>query len=278
MVENLTAVKADQGDFCGTGEVQVVSGDRVGFLAVRGELAGPDQCLLPHQRRDRDEREVPGVEQVQGVGEHRALEQDHLCGQRVGAFPRDLAGPREVGPAALLAQLHMVQRLEAELRWRTNAPDDHVRGLVGSDRSAFPWDHGRQQQQALQPFCRLGQLLAERSELDLELFVLGSQLGPAGVVGLGEFLRGALPAGLGLVQFVLKLAAGVVEVDQFVHVQVNPLDPDSLLHRIRVVPDLSPVQHDCAKPSFVFSVACPPPRKTLPAVLAAPPHIIPWVR
>jgi len=111
VVQDLIAVKADQGDFRGTREVQVVSRDRVGLLAVRGKLAGPDQRLLPHQRRDGDEGEILGAEQVQGVGVHRALEQDHVRGQRVGPFPRDLARPGEVGPAALFQQFDMIQRL-----------------------------------------------------------------------------------------------------------------------------------------------------------------------
>jgi len=56
--------------------------------------------------------------------------------------------------------------------------------------------------------------------------VLGPQLGAPGVVGLGELLGRTLPAGLGLVQFVLEPADGPVEVEQLVDVQVDALDPD----------------------------------------------------
>ena len=74
MVQDLAAVEADQGDLRRSRQVQVVGGDRVGFLAVRRELAGADERFLPDQRRDADQREVLVPEQVQGVGVHRALE------------------------------------------------------------------------------------------------------------------------------------------------------------------------------------------------------------
>ncbi len=48
----------------------------------------------------------------------------------------------------------------------------------------------------------------------------------------------------------LEGAAGLVEVEQLVHVQVDPLDPDGFLHRVRVLPDLSLVQHGYVWLSF----------------------------
>jgi hypothetical protein len=58
MVEDLAAVEADQGHLGRPGEVEVVGRDRVGLLAVRGELAGAGQRLLPDQRGHADQREV----------------------------------------------------------------------------------------------------------------------------------------------------------------------------------------------------------------------------
>src|SRR5438132_14193415 len=98
----------------------------------------------------------------------------------------------------------------------------------------------------MQLFRRLRELLAQRLELDLELGVLGPQLGPPGVVGLGELLRRALPPRLGLVQLVLEAAGRPVEVEQLVDVQVNALLPDGVPHRLRVLSYLSPVQHGYA--------------------------------
>ena len=201
------------------------------------------------------------AQQVEGVGMHRALEQDQVGHQRVGAFPGDLAGPGEVRPAALFQQLDVVQRLEIELRRGPHGPQDHVRGLVGPDRGACPRDRGGQQQQPVQLLRRLRELLAEPLELDLELGVLGPQLGPPGVVGLGELLGRALPARLGLVQFMLELAAGPVEVEQLVDVQVDALGPDGVLHRVRVLPYLSPVQHGYASVLVRNSMLASPPRK-----------------
>jgi len=89
-------------------------------------------------------------------------------------------------------------------------------------------------------------LLAQRLELDLEFGVLGPQLSPPSVVGLGELLRRALPPRLSLVQFVLQPAGGPVEVEQLVDVQVDAFLPDRVLHRVRVIPYLSPVQHGYA--------------------------------
>ena len=166
VVQDLVAVEADQGDLRRSRQVQVVGGDRVGFLAVRGELAGADQRFLPDQRRDADQREVLVPEQVEGVGVHRALEQHHVAGQRVGAFPGDLAGPGEVGPAALFQQLDVVQGLEIELRRGALGPDGHVRRLVGPDRGALPRDRGGQQHQRLQLLRRLRELLAQRPEVE----------------------------------------------------------------------------------------------------------------
>ena len=261
MVQDLAAVEADQGDLRRSRQVQVVSGDRVGFLAVRRELAGADQRFLPDQRRDADQREVLVPEQVQRVGVHRALEQHHVAGQRVGAFPGDLAGPGEVSPAALFQQLHVVQGLEVELRRGAISPDGHVRRLIGPDRSARPRDRGGQQHQPLQLLRGRRELVAQRPEVGLELGVLGPQLGPARLVGLGELPRRALPAGLGLVQFMLQLAADRIEVEQFVHVQVDALDPDGILHRVRVLPDFSPVQHEYASVLVRDFIACQPATK-----------------
>ena len=237
----------------------------------------PVSGLLPDQRRHADHREVLAGEHVEGVGVHRALEQHQLARQRVGALPGHLAGPGEVRPAALLQQLDMVQRLEVELRRGAHGPDDDVGGLVGSDRGAFPRDGGGQQHQPVQLLRRLRELLAELLELGLELGVLGPQLGAPGVVGLGELLGRTLPAGLGLVQFVLELADGPVEVEQLVDVQVDALLPDGVLHRVRVVPYLSPVQHGYASVLVSSvksrnSIACRPATKTLPAVAAPTPR------
>jgi len=177
---------------------------------------------------------------------HRALEQDQIRHQRVGALPGDLASPREVRPAALLQQLDVVQRLEAELRRGAHGPYHHVGGLVRADRGALPRDGGGQQHQPVQPLRRLRELLAELLELGLELGVLGPQLGAPGVVGLGELLGRTIPAGPGLVQLVLELAGRPVEVEQLVDVQVDALFPDGVPHRVRVLPYLSPVQHGYA--------------------------------
>ena len=272
MVQDLLAVEADQGDLGRPGEVQVVGGDRVRLLAVRGEHAGADQRPLADQRRDADQREVLADEHVEGVGVYRTLEQDQIGHQRVGAFAGHLAGSREVRPAALFQQFHMVQWREIEFRRRAYAPDDHVGGLIRPDRGARPRDGGGQQQQAVQPLRRLGELLAELLELDLELGVLGPQLGPPGVVGLGELLRRALPARLRLVQFVLEAAGGPVEVEQLVDVQVDALLPDGVPHRVRVLSYLSPVQHGCASVLVTEFVACQPATKTLPAVATLTPR------
>ena len=196
---------------------------------------------------------------------HRALEQDQVGCQRVGTLAGDLAGPGEVRPAALFQQLNVVQRLEVELRLGAHGPHDHVGGVVRADRGALPRDGGGQQQQPVQPLRRLRELLAELLELGLELGVLGPQLGPPGVVGLGELLRRALPARLGLVQFVLELAGGPVEVEQLVDVQVDALLPDGVLHRVRVLPYLSPVQHGYAS-VLVSSV------KSRNSLLVSPPR------
>ena len=212
-----------------------------------------------------DQREVLAPEQVEGVGVHRALEQHQVGRQRVGALPGDLASPREVRPAALFQQLDVVQRGEAELRRGTHGPQDRVRRVVRPDRGALPRDRGGQQQQPVQLLRRLRELLAQRLELDLELGVLGPQLGPPGVVGLGELLRRAPPPRLGLVQLVLEAAGRPVEVEQLVDVQVDALDPDGGLHRVRVLPYLSPVQHGYASVLVSFA-AYRPATKTLPAV------------
>ncbi len=265
-------MEADQGHLRRARQVQVVGGDRVGLLAVRRELAGAGQRLLPHQRRDADQREVLAAQQVQSVGVHRPLEHQQVRHQRVGAFPGDLAGPGEVRPAALFGQLHVIQRREAELRRGPHRPQDRVRRVVRPDRRALPRDGGGEQQQPLQLLRRLRELLTQRPELDIELGGLGSQLGPPGVVGLGEFLRRALPPRLGLVQFVLETAGGLVEVEYLVDVQVDALDPDGGLHRVRVLPYLSPVQHGCASVLIGVSLLVRRPglatTKTLPAVHA----------
>ena len=83
----------------------------------------------------------------------------------------------------------------------------------------------------------------------VELGRLGLQLGAAGLVGLGVLLGRALADRLGLIQFVLQLAADPVQVEQLVHVQVDALDPDGRLDLVRVLPDESLVQHGYASAS-----------------------------
>ncbi len=78
VVEDLVAVEPDQGDLGRPREVQVVGRDRVDLLAVRRKHAGADQRVLPDQRRDADDREVLGAEQVDGVRVDRPLEQDQV--------------------------------------------------------------------------------------------------------------------------------------------------------------------------------------------------------
>jgi hypothetical protein len=71
-------VEADQCYLRRPGQVQVVSRDRVGLLAVGREHAGPDQGLLADHRRHADEREVFAAQQVKGVGVDRPFQQDQI--------------------------------------------------------------------------------------------------------------------------------------------------------------------------------------------------------
>ena len=91
--------------------------------------------------------------------------------------------------------------------------------------------------------------------------MLGLERRPAGLIGLGVLLRRALPACLRLVQFMLELAAGLVEVEQFVHVQVDALDPDGRLHRVRVLPDESLIQHGYASALVQIPLLASPPQR-----------------
>src|SRR6202043_2432879 len=132
-----------------------------------------------------------------------------------------------------------------------------------------------QQHQRVQRLVGLGELLAQRLELGLELLVLDLQLGPAGLVGPGVLLGRALPQGLGPVQLGLQPAALPVQVEQLVHVQVDALDPDGRLDLVRVLPDESLVQHGYASASVSSTKDWSPgPRyKTLPAAPAGSPRI-----
>ena len=63
------------------------------------------------------------------------------------------------------------------------------------------------------------------------------------LVGSRELLGERLSPGLRLVELALQFTAGLVKAEQFVHVQVDALNPDGRLHGLRVVPDESSVQH-----------------------------------
>ena len=114
----------------------------------------------------------------------------------------------------------------------------------------------------------------EVPEVLVELGRLGLQLGAAGLVGLGVLLGRALADRLGLIQFVLQLAADPVQVEQLVHVQVDALDPDGRLHLVRVLPDKSLVQHGYASASFGSVLLAWPRNETLPAVPVASARIV----
>src|SRR5271165_3059426 len=280
-VQDLVAVEADQGDLRRSRQVQVVGGDRVGFLAVRRELAGADQRFLPHQRRDADQREVLVPEQVQGVGVHGALEQHHVAGQRVGPLPGDLAGPGEVSPAALFQQLHVVQGLEIELRRGAISPDGHVRRLVGPDRRTRPRDGRGEQQQRVQLLVRLSEL----STKTLDVIIQVSQVSSALLAGRYGPAGRAPPERLGIVHFVLEFATGLVELEQLVHVQVDALFPDSSLDIVRVLSDKSLVQHGYASVLVRISLLASPLRKRYqqyparrPAVSGRPSWCPSWCR
>ena len=206
---------------------------------------------------------------------HRALEQHQVGRQRVGALPGDLAGPGEVRPAALFQQLDVVQRREAELRRGAHGPQDHVGRVVRPDRGAFPRDGGGQQQQPVQLLvvsasCSRSALswisssaCSARSSARLASSALANSF--------DELLRRAWAWSSSC----WSLRLSPVEVEQLVDVQVNALDPDGGLHRVRVLPYLSPVQHGCASVLVTEFVACQPATKTLPAVAAATPRSFP---
>ena len=60
---------------------------------------------------------------------------------------------------------------------------------------------------------------------------------------LRELLGERLSPGLRLVELALQFTAGLVQAEQFVHVEVDALNPDGRLYGFRVVPDESSVQH-----------------------------------
>jgi hypothetical protein len=72
----------------------------------------------------------------------------------------------------------------------------------------------------------------------------------------------------------LQPAAGPVEVEQLVHVQVDAFDPDGRLDLVRMLPDESLVQHGYASASFGLELPACPRTETLPAVPAGSPGII----
>ncbi len=109
---------------------------------------------------------------------------------------------------------------------------DPVHGIIGVSSSS-----------ACSSSLTFAELVPDLLEVQVLLVVLGLQLGPGLLVGLGELPGEGLAPGLRLVELTLEFAAGLVQAEQFVHVQVDALDPDGRLYGFRVIPDESSVQH-----------------------------------
>ena len=236
-------MEPDEGDLGGAGQEEVVGRERVGLFAVGRELPRSDQRLLPDHHRDRDHGGPGRDEVVERVGEQRPLQQHHVAGERVGPLARHLPRPGELRPAAVLEQLDVVLDLEVEGRPLAPCPDRDVGGVVAADRRARPRDRRGEQQQGLQFLVDLGERLAHLFQVHVLLVVLGPQRRPGRLVGSRELLGERLSPGLRLVELALQFPAGLVKAEQFVHVQVDALNPDGRLHGFRVVPDESSVQH-----------------------------------
>jgi hypothetical protein len=91
--------------------------------------------------------------------------------------------------------------------------------------------------------------LVERTALRAELFTPGS-------VRLRKVLRKGVLASLGLVEFMLDLAILLVELQQFIHVQIDAFDLDRPLYRIWVVPDELFVEHGAVGPRIGAHPGC----------------------
>jgi hypothetical protein len=73
--------------------------------------------------------------------------------------------------------------------------------------------------------------------------MFGTQLRPAVLVRLGKLPGECLSPGLGLIDLELQLAGKLIEVQQFIDVKVDALDPDRVFHGIRIFPDEALVEH-----------------------------------
>ena len=74
--------------------------------------------------------------------------------------------------------------------------------------------------------------------------MLGPELGPACLIGVGELLGRALTHGLRVIQLMGEVAHGLVGLEKLVHVKVDPLGANRRLDGVRIVSDESPVEHE----------------------------------
>ena len=224
-------MEADQGYLGRARQVQVVGGDRVGLLAVRGELAGADQRLLADQRRDADQREALAGEDVEGVGLYRTLEQDQIGRPARGRAPRPPCGPARSPPS---------RASPGGSTWSSGVkpnsggvPTVRITTLADSSGPTGAPAHGMVGVSSSSAFSRsvgLGQLLAQRPEPGPRAQAC-SALSSARLAFVG--LRRDCPAGGALPASPWAWSSSCwssrlspVEVEQLVDVQVDALHPD----------------------------------------------------
>jgi hypothetical protein len=146
----------------------------------------------------------------------------------------------ELRPAALLENVHVVERIEAEFRplapvftitlTDCRADGGALPGIVGGAAAVLA--AARWSRQAA-PAVR---------QLTVEIGMLGMQLGRRSVSALANSRENAF-AGPGPRRPRTAVAGKLVEVEQLIDVEFDALDPDCSLHRIGIVPNETLVQH-----------------------------------
>ncbi len=136
-------------------EIELVLGQGVGLVAAAWELAVADEVKLLRHGRDAERRESLAAGAVERELEQRELQQRRVTFENIAARAGYLDAALEIEHVQPAHQADVVERLEAELRWRAPALGLDIVFLALAFRHGHIRDVGYEQPERAQPCLQL---------------------------------------------------------------------------------------------------------------------------
>src|SRR5262245_14016027 len=188
-LQDLVGVQGGERDLGGADQEELVPRHLVDHLALTRENAGPEEGTLADQNRRNRRFEALFTDQLGGEADQDELDHHQVAEQIGEARARRLGRRLHVDPAVALAEIEVVERLEAELR----ALPDLAQGdvvLLGFAIGRLGLRHVRQRdEKVLASRAELLELGLELLELRLQRARALAELRELGVVDLAGLRR-----------------------------------------------------------------------------------------